>query len=174
MNRTVSRYSLFFRLNESFRIVHFPGCVKVNIKIFAVPVQYKGWYLHDVLSFCLLLKRAQCLDVYCFLLKLFIFKLGEIFLGLAFCFFLEEHLMSFLMAGANQSNISSNIFSACLMKFWMKITCFMQRIFWFAHVHPTFHPTLECSFIHKFKFKINWKEIRVSSVLIKFLPKYVI
>ena len=38
-----------------------------------------------------------------------------------------------------------------------KITCFKWRIFWFAHLHPTFHPTLERSFIHKFKFKINWK-----------------
>ena len=62
LNRTVSRYSLFFRLNESFRIVHFPGCLKVNIEKFSVPVQYKGWYLPYLLSFCLLLKRAQCLD----------------------------------------------------------------------------------------------------------------
>ena len=35
-----------------------------------------------------------------------------------------------------------------------KITCFMWRIFWFAHVHLTFHSTFERSFIHKFKFKI--------------------
>ena len=36
-----------------------------------------------------------------------------------------------------------------------KITCFIWRIFWFAHVHPTFHPISERPFIHKFKFKIN-------------------
>ena len=38
-----------------------------------------------------------------------------------------------------------------------KITCFIWRIFWFAHIHLTFHPAFERSFIHKLKFKVNWK-----------------
>ena len=63
---------------------------------------------------------------------------------------------SFLVkVGANQSKIPSNIFSACLIKCWMKNYVFIWRIFWFAHVHLTFHPIFERPFIHKFKFKIR-------------------
>ena len=82
-----------------------------------------------------------------------------------------------VMAGQNQSNISSNIFSACLMKCWMKKYVFHMTNF-LVWTRSSNIPSNILTFIHS-KLQIQNKlkmveEIRVSSILIKFFPKSVI
>ena len=59
-----------------------------------------------------------------------------------------------IMAGANQTNISSNIFSACLMKCWMKNHVFHMTNF-LVCTRSSNIPSNIWTFIHKFKFKIS-------------------